>query len=62
MEWAGYVLLASGAMCMSTAWFGRFPVDLKTLPEWAAFVGLVAIVTGFGCIYISRRDKGKDPE
>jgi hypothetical protein len=58
-EWAAYVLLASGVMCLSMAWFARVPENLAALPGFAAVVGLLAVVTGFSLIAISRRDRPK---
>jgi hypothetical protein len=55
--WAGCVLLASGAMCLSLVWFGQLPNDLQALRGFAALIGLVAIVTGFGCLMIAKRKK-----
>ena len=58
-EWSGYVLLASGSICLVLARYAHVPDELYLLPQFGGFVGLVAIVTGVGAIYVSRRDKPK---
>ena len=56
LTWAGYVLVVSGAMCLSMA-------RIECVPEinrvFACCVAVIAIFSGIGLVAISRRDRQK---
>ncbi len=56
LTWAGYVLVVSGAMCLSIARFSCVPESSRV---FAALVAAIAIMSGIGLIAISRRDLQK---
>jgi hypothetical protein len=61
--WAGYFLLAFGAVCLISAWYGRLPdtmeVQFQFPPKLAVFMGLAAIITGLGVVIVGRCKNSK---
>ena len=55
---AGYVLLASGTICLLMAWYSQLPNSLYSLKGLAGVIGFLALVTAWA-LFVTGRTKSK---
>jgi hypothetical protein len=53
---AGYVLLASGTICLLMAWYSQLPTSLYSLKGLAGFIGFLSLITAWA-LFVTGRTK-----